>query len=638
MPRKRSNAMATVAATAKRRAAERADKSANVVALPSVNKGLRNRLWFKANNDGIETLHALDKWDKIRDLGIPATQRKMATLLGAGFIAWSDGGAVNSRRSVYNAAGDLRLGIAAFLIEKYPTSQVDPAAINSAFWAGFKTFLDRPRADGNPQKQSRRRKLLGIVRKCLEALRGDPDDGDHANYLLDRTNFPFNAYPGSNRKAKPTETLPQRELVRMTAVCLGQIEEIRSWLDKRDALLAAGQAALEEFLETSFDDPAERSRRLRQDLGLCAAWIDAAFPDRLVNMADLRELDANLSYAVKRVHGMTSVRRMLYNFSLDLVPFILLIGRKTAFNPDTLLTLTWDRVQFLEEGRRNYYVIHGEKDRAATLQTERFDAEKGVTGGLDDVLTLLRRLTERSRNLVLPEHRDRLFIAAPVHCGSSVKAFGNNFGVSSDKLWKFAFDAFKKEHDLPDFTLASLRHSAPEEIRRTGGDARDVQQKLGHKNPQTTLTHYTSDGVRRMERDRIAAVQTSYVGWVESDGLYEIRGRQEWDRKSATPGFMCLDPFDSPQLGQKKDRLCTAFGRCPGCPLAVARTDDVVAAASYIALRTTIYGAQQGVVSGAAWQARWADTVKALDNLISAIPEHILREAQTLSVTLPPVA
>jgi hypothetical protein len=576
------------------------------------------------------------KTPEIYDLTRLLVQPELARFLAEGFRHWA--GTINAK-SRANGCNLLNIGIGSFLATL--KQKMAPVAIDEAYWATFIAWLNGPRnRNGKPWAPSTRAKMLSAVQKCIAALLDHSEHGAAATALMDKSGFPHNSWPGRSTKNIPTAVLSSPERRAMILACLGEIAELRGRLDEREAILDTGRALLEDARAEGCAPP------YLMEIGVCAARIAEAFPDRLASRDDLYALDCDLGNAMQHKHGLLSARRLLYATFRDLVPFVLLIGVKTAFNPDTILSLTWSRVRISADRRTVTFL--GVKNRATDLQASiisddatdnhDFPAEPGVPFGLVDLLDLLRRLTGHTRDILTdPDHADRVFIGVPVWGGSKAKSYEHKNGPSVDGVWRLKLAEFIKDHGLMPFTLVMLRPSEGEVEWRRTGDLLAVRDRLGHKSIATTRTHYTSDGMRRESQERVAETQALYHRWVETEGRVDPRHQSERCRSAATPGFGCLDPFDSPRPGQRQGKLCTAYGECPDCPLAQAWPRDVQAAAFYLALPKAIHDARLGRISPKHWVNKWPPILIAHTRLLDEIPAEVRADAARFHIKLKPV-
>lgn len=576
------------------------------------------------------------KEPEIYDLSRLLVQPEIACFLAEGFRLWAARPLKAASRA--NRCRDLNTNVATFL--ETLESQVSLKLIDETFWASFLNWLNGSRRkDGQPWAQSARARVLGTVAACIDALEGHPVHGAVATYLRDKSGLPRNPWPGRSTKSVPTPVLSPAERRAMILACLGEIRVLRERLEEWEGILETGRVLLDEARSKGQEPP------YRLQIGVCAARIAEAFPNRLASRADLSALDPSLNRGLVK-YGLLPVRRLLYATFRDLVPFALLIGVKTAFNPDAILSLAWSRVRFSE--RSETVTFLGVKNRAAGLQASitpddgyndlDVPGEPSEPFGLVEHLALLRRLTEHTRAIVAnKEHADRLFIGVPMWRGSDAKAFEHFGGPSRDIAWNHALAEFIQAHGLTKFNLQTLRFTEAEEEWRRTGDLLAVRDRLGHKSVSTTRTHYTSAGMRREGQERVAETQTLYHRWVETEGRSDPRNQTERCRSAATPGFGCLNPYDSPRPGQRKGKICTAYGECPGCPLAQAWPQNVQAAAWYLALPKAIYDARLGRVSAGQWAEKWPSILYQLDALLAEIPPHVRAKALRYRVKLKPV-
>lgn len=578
------------------------------------------------------------KVPEIYDLSRLLVQPEIARFLAEGFRQWATSPVNTRTRAIHWQC--LNTNVGAFLATL--KDQVSLKSIDEAFWTSFISWLNgRRKRNGQPWAPGTRVGVHSCVKACIDALESDPVYASVALYLRDKSGFPRNPWPGSSTKQVPTPVLSPPERRAMIQACLCEVEAMRERLEEREAILETGRALLDAALAKEQEPP------YRSEIGVCAARIAEAFPDRLASLSDLFALDHSLGNAVQFHHRMLPVRRLLFATFRDLVPIILLIGVRTAFNPDTILSLTWRRVRVSEDETTVTFV--GVKNRAADLQasitlddgTNDSDilAEPGVPCGLAELLAMLRRLTERNRAiLATEEHADRLFIGVPVKGGYEAKAFHfANGGPSGDIVWKTALANFIQTHGLTPFTLQMLRFTEAEQEWRRNGELLAVRDRLGHKSVSTTRTHYTSDGMRRETQERVAETQTLYHRWAETGGRSDPRHQPERCRSAATPGFGCLDPYDSPRPGQRRGKPCTAYGECPDCPLVQAWPQDVQATAWYLALVKAILDARLGRVSARHWAEKWQPILVALNALLATIPPAVRMKATHYHVKLKPV-
>jgi hypothetical protein len=204
-----------------------------------------------------------------------------------------------------------------------------------------------------------------------------------------------------------------------------------------------------------------------------------------------------------------------------------------------------------------------------------------------------------------PFFADSIFLFVPTTAsGRKISNYAKKFQSSSvSDTWQCSLKKFIKDHDLPKFSLVNFRFTGSDLVNElSGGDIRTQQTLLNHKQAQTTHAHYTSDGARQRNNEMIAGIQGERVRWVETRGQRDVRNMIGLStRRAATPGFECLDPFESPQPNQKNGKICSAYLACPGCPMAVIHRRDPQALAIIIKLEAALASAEFEVAP-----KRWA--------------------------------
>lgn len=551
----------------------------------------------------------------------------------------------------------LRRSWFAYLAEQGLTELV-PSQIDGQIMAGFNAWLhNQLKADGKPLSPTTIRKALGPLRSALNAAQG-------AGQWLDLVP----AGPrGANRKAEPTEVLQFDELLLVMAAVETEVLALRDRWESGRQLLAQGRQYQREGLTLQPNPRRSKDARADANVALALAMLDQRYPgvipDLLVLKADDPPLGATVEYAI----GSKKVSGYFYASARDLVPLALSIAFATVFNPDTVLKLQWkniDRnVDRLSNGRPGVQFdvtdeeadaeapeiespltkITGDKHRARRQHVRLLDpmASSSDLVSLNLVLDLLTEMNTRIRPHVLdPEaYADRVFLFVQNSRLKRPKGFGSStYSAAGDITWQHALGNFIADNNLPDFTLKTIRATLLDYVQLfSRGDLEAARQVGNHSSRFVTWTHYTSDLVKRLLHEATGETLLVRERWLESDGTLDPRKFREWtDKGCATPGFTCLDPFDSPRPNQKKGRLCNAYGECPDCPFAAARPNNPHNVMLYQALRRAIYRSVTRVTA-AGWQQRWAPVVAALDGLLARVSAHILEESRKLSVELPDI-
>jgi hypothetical protein len=473
-----------------------------------------------------------------------------------------------------------------------------PSLINA-----YIDWLNARRArNGRPLQARSKASALSVLRTTVTHLRQHPRYGPRLDPHL---HVRDHLWPGQQRGGTPRATLTRDAIIRMQQACVAEIGDIMARLDAGAHLIAAHRASL---------PTAPCSSQAYREVGGCLAALDATFPGPIPPLATILDANRPLGNAIQIYHSRAALVAYLYATPRVLVPFVLMLGFATLFNPDTLLGLTWSQIRpshwFFGDDRlaidpltpatRERIEVRGMKPRARQVQVRTFPAQVTDPGSPAVLLRHLERLTRRLRPAVAPRDADRVFLfELSRNAGERYRSYGQTMGpLSSDDTWHISLKAFIRDHALPPFTLAALRATGSDLIHElTGGDITAQQTLLGHRSAQTTAQHYTSDGARKRQNETLATVQTQRERWVRTNGKSDTRHMSPHaTRRAVTPGFECVDPFDSPVPDQRPGQLCTAYLACPVCPLAVVTRRDPQALAQLVQLEHTLLAMRETVI------------------------------------------
>ena len=581
----------------------------------------------------------------------------LTDLFADGILNW---GKPLKQRSRIEDTKALRARWFSYLIEKRLANLL-PSQLNEQIMAGFKSWLHQKlKADGKPLHPKSIGRALSVLRNVL---RNSPGAGQWLDLVP--------AGPrGAVRKSDPTEVLQFDQLLSLIVAVEKEVLALRDrWEDGR-RLLAQGQN-LRQQGRTLCRNPREREEaRAEANRALALAMLDLRYsgvvPDRGVIHADDPLLAATIDCAM----GSAKATGYFYASARDLVPLALSIAFATVFNPDTVLKVCWKNIDRnmdrLSNGRPAVqFDVSGEEDEQEVSETETSGTPlTKVTGdkprakrqlvrlldpqasgpdqvSLNLVLDLLKAMTTRIRPHVIDheEYGDRVFLFVQKVGQKRPKSFGDSsHSASADITWQHGLRRFIADNELPAFTLKTIRATLLDYTQLFNrGDLEAARQVGNHSDRVITWTHYTSNLVKRLLQEATGETLLVRERWLQSDGKLDPRKFREWtDKGCATPGWTCLDPFDSPRHNQKEGKLCTAYGECPGCPLAAARPNNPRNVMLYEALRRAIYRSVTRVTASV-WRERWAPVVAALDGLLARVPTHILKESRKLSVELPAI-
>lgn len=557
-------------------------------------------------------------------------------------------------------ASQLRLGWFTYLAQS-GIAEVALSQVNEQIMTGFKPWLQKQvKVDGKPFHPNSIRKQIGALRNVIRHVSG-------AAQWLDMVP----AGPrGAARKTNPTEVLRFEELLMVMAAVEEEVLALRDRLQHGRRLLEQGRTNLMQGQTLCSSPRNSEEARADANLALVLAMLDLRYPGVIPDVTVIRADAPLLGDTVRTAIGSKKVAGYFYACPRDLVPLVLSIALATIFNAQTVLKLCWknidrnvDRlgngrtgVQFdvsddveeeeqVEETEGNgapLTKVTGDKPRAQRQLVRLLDPEaRGPNQvSLNMVLDLLTEMTTRIRPHVIDpdQNADRVFLYVQEKMEKRPKSFSGSADTAFDITWQNGLRRFIAEHQLPDFTLKTIRATLLDYTQLFNrGDLEAARQVGNHGSRVITWTHYTSDLVKRLLQESVGETMLVRERWLQSDGKLDPRNFRQWtDKGCATPGWDCLDPFDSPRKNQKRGSLCTGYGECPDCPLAAARPKNPRNVMLYEALRRAIYRSVTRVTA-AVWRERWAPVVSALDALLAHVPAKVLEESRRISVELPDV-
>nr|WP_307732132.1 hypothetical protein [Massilia aurea] len=562
------------------------------------------------------------------DLGFLLEFPKLQPIFTEAILAWGVHCKKNTRSGV---VGVLRRGFFKYLRECWHV-MLTPEDVDDEILVGFKEhLLRRVSAKGKPLHPATVSSLLDALRSVLGAL----DSGAwviNARHIVER----IPAGPtGAGAKSQPTEVLDLEAIVSILQAAEKEILEIEARRALGEQLLIEGRAKLLDPTRVK-----SGNRNDYSDLSVCLAALDSAYSDLIPDLEDIMADNSPLGYAVKHIHGQREVCSYFSPTGRDLAPFVLLLTIATVFNPETVLKLSWNDVD-IDKDRAGTPVIEiwGTKARAKRDPVCRIDPGSSVSSNLSlhRLLTCLKKITERIRAAADPSNIGYLFLCVQQVGKKRPKCLGEEVGRGGSSVWKWALKGFISDNKLSSFTLRQLRPTILSLVQFIDGSLEAAQRVGNHKNPVTTWTHYTSSAVKKRYREKIGQIILLRERWIETQGTIDPRRLQPRQEKgAATPGFLCLDPFDSPRPNQQPGKLCKDYGGCPACPMAAAFPNEVVSVGYYFALEVAIYKSQS-VMSTKTWFERWVPVLTDLRALLALVPPDVLAESRKFSIKLPNV-
>lgn len=562
------------------------------------------------------------------DLSFLLTYPKLQPMFAEAILSWGATLKNNTRSTV---VGSLRRGFFGYLNVTW-SPNLAAEQLDDELLVGFKEYLlNKVGKKGKPWHPTTISSSLDALRSILSAV----DSGAwaiHARRIVER--IPSGP-TGAGRKSEPTEVLGLDQLLLIMHAAEREVLEIEKRFSRSAELLAEGRAKSCEPGRSWVGNRNDYS-----DLAVCLAALDATYPNIIPDLEIIQADHPPLGYALHHIHGHRKALSYFYAAGRDLVPFVMLLAIATAFNAETLLKLKWSNID-TEKDRAGTPVVEiwGEKDRAAQDSLRRLDPEGAVSSelSLKRLLECLQNISSRIRPVAAPDSADFIFLCIQQVGTKRPKGLGEEVGRGGSSVWKWSLVNFIKDNKLPSFTLKQIRPTVLNLVQFMDGSLEAAQRVGNHKSPITTWKHYTSSAVKKRYRETIGQIILLRERWVGTEGTIDPRRLQPRQEKgAATPGFLCLDPFDSPRPNQQKGKLCKDYGGCPGCPMTAAFPNDPVCVGYYSALEAAIYRSQP-VMSTTTWFERWVPVLTDLRALLAMVSPDVLDESRKLSIKLPNV-
>ncbi len=477
----------------------------------------------------------------------------------------------------------------------------------------FKTWLDDEESTGwAPSELTRRIKIqdLQLILKQLMA------DAVWSKRLSPDLRLLENLYPDASRAINHTDILDDASLELLFVSAAASCEKIMRDREAVElslaAVIAAGDAVTPEGI---VDDPVR-----------CAAFLLNEFGDR---PPTYETITRKVSYDRAISETLFDAARCILFPDIDeLLPFVLLLTTLFAFNPGVILNMT-------HEDYEDDWFAGRQRIRLFPYKPRAHDRHRNSVVVTDDpdnphrLLKFLEARTERVRRIVRREaFSDRVFIRFSAAVGHGIPL------EMSDKAWRDALRRFCTKHGLDYFTLKQIRPTTLDLVHElTGGNLMATQQAAGHESPDTTKEYYTSMAMQRRDEEMLAGGLNQWWRYIGTNGKVDAteRDRLNIDLGSATPGFGCADPYDSPVKGERKGTLCEAYGRCPMCEFALIDVSSPHAYRYQMELLRRIDEAMATL--GEAWLVRWGPVKqRLLTHCLAAFPLPVRLAAADVSI------
>ena len=509
--------------------------------------------------------------------------------------AFSEAYAIRASKTRILASVALRTGFCAYLLQNNLPS-VRLTDLTTARLNGFVKWLNQiDPASGHARWAVRSRQgYLVVVRILVSWLaRRAPWTHQMPKDLC----VPMFCWPGAKRQSKPTPVLTDDELRAVYRACLGEVLETRKHVTEGTRLMTEAYHRVPSRPKTYRD---------YADLGSCLAALAQAFPDTVPSYGRVREEYPFLFGAIRRTQGgILAVRSVLYPDGRLLVPFVLLLAIHTRYNPQTLLDSNLEDCSIEERLGQRVLVFRAYKGRSHSRQLSITPVEDEAPDNPASIVAFLREWTQRARRLAPLHLANRLLLFVPRQAHPTVTTYSNYSANGNSSTWRIGLRQFCEDHHLKPFSLAQIRPTMLDlGTVLNSGDLRAAQALGNHRSMDTTYLHYMSDAQRKRNAERLGEVMELRTRWRETNGSIDPRKRpHDADHGAATPGWICLDPYDSPFSSRGK--LCISYGLCPVCPLAQLNLQSPYACAQAHNLLDAVRRARD-TMAPQAWLARMA--------------------------------
>jgi len=509
--------------------------------------------------------------------------------------AFSEAYAIRASKTRSLASVALRTGFCAYLMQNNLAS-AGLADLTTERLNGFVKWLNQiDPASGHARWAVRSRQgYLVVVRILVSWLaRRAPWTHQMPKDLC----VPMFCWPGAKRQSKPTPVLTDDELHAVYRACFREVLETRKHVTEGIRLMT----------EACHGVPSRpKTYRDYADLGTCLAALAQAFPDTVPSYDRIREEYPFLFGAIRRTQGgILAVRAVLYPDGRLLVPFVLLLAIHTRYNPETLLNSNLEDCSIEERLGQRALVFRAYKGRSHSRQLSITPVEDEAPDNPASIVAFLREWTQRARSLAPPHLANRLLLFVPRQAHPTVTTYSNYSANGHSSTWRIGLRQFREDHHLKPFSLAQIRPTMLDlGTVLNSGDLRAAQALGNHRAMDTTYAHYVSDAQRQRNAERLGEVMALHTRWRETNGCVDPRERpHDADQGAATPGWNCLDPYDSPFSSGGK--LCNGYGLCPVCPLAQLDLQSPYACAQAHNLLEAVRRARD-TMAPQAWLARMA--------------------------------
>lgn len=451
---------------------------------------------------------------------------------------------------------ELRYGIIRYLNEVCPNAELSD--LNKATFRAFTKWLgaggdgkrDVTGYDDRMHKLSALRKLIARLSPKLSEL-GVPHE------------VPANPWPGQNPRGKEKKAIPQEQFLQLMAAAIkaheetvGELETSLSQIDRSLLQFRKGQREVPATLEDLCAEAITRYNGILPE----RKWLKQHDPEFFVRLESW---------------GYMRVGRLINPGVNDLMPAFIILQCFTHWNEQPMCCLRISNIDKSAGIFSNKYKLSSAKNRGKSMVHRSFFKGDELFNPCN-VIDFVERWTKHLRAYAPKGISDDLFLYVCKFKTRKIRAIRSlgqplrgTYNLSADRKIRFF-----KERGVKAAGSRALRLAGAEYLNEILGDTEKVRILLGHSTVSVTHENYRTNETRRRDEESLAGAMALHARYHDSSARVDSRGHFG-DRSAATPGYRCLDPFQSPMPGQVEGRMCTGYGLCPACPLAVQMNDEV---------------------------------------------------------------
>ncbi len=549
--------------------------------------------------------------------------------------------------TVESKRDDISNGIVRFLRESQ-LQHITPSNLDSSLIAAFIAWLN---SEDKKAKVARfsiatRARFYNTLRNLVRALR---ENNRQEHDIPEELNFRRNVWSDFSKHAKHKTVHNDDLMTRVRVICMSEVEHVITRVRELRRIIEFFKGAEFELANVAREDI--KHQELPRALYLLSLELrDGLLPTK-----------PNIPDKLARIlaaHGLTSsqLSYLFHPTARTLVPFVILLTMAASYNADVARNFRLDDYRY-SPLISNFIALYA--DAAHDTDTE--DATEGASEEIE--LNAFKGRSRRRQRVYLPVDdaidnpsviidfvvewtkairentpaaiSRHLFIYTTPRADFRVSSFSGIDTLTSAATWRYELKQFRNDHELEHFTLDEIRGTILNITRDVfDGDIKKTAIQANHRDTQTTSSTYTSIAEKNRQYQRLGQVHEKRVRYVETNGRIDSRDFPiEIDTNCATPGWSCIDAYDSPY--SPKGKLCTGYGLCPNCRLGAVDLTSPLSYAYSLNLVDAINRAQTSVTA-AAWFKRFAPVKKKLlERWLPAFTTDAVNAARELH--LPPM-